>query len=218
MRHKRVYIVLLLLIVGGRGFSQIPVECFAGHERSTIDIMFFKFLKHPDQSNTRFLFFNRNRASIDYRMSGSAYLPQFGFTEALSYNAPRLKGLAPVVVIQVLGSGVYLKSGLQWARIRKNMTLFSWLVCELNQKPNLDYFLLLRYQPKINKHLKLFSQLETLNTIPASTKGKINLTQRLRLGVAWKGYQMGVGVDLNESQMNDFAIVQNFGLFLRHEF
>lgn len=218
MRHNRVYIVLLLLLVGSRGFSQIPVEWFAGHQRSTIDIMFFKFLKYPDQSNTRFLFFNRNRAGIDYRMTRTTYLPQFGFTEAFSYNAPRLNGWAPVAVVQVLGSGVYLKSGIQWARIQKNITLFSWLVCELNQKPNLDYFLLLRYQPEINKHLNLFSQLETVNTIPVVSTGKLNLTQRLRLGVAWNGYQLGGGVDLTESQMNDFAIIHNIGLFLRHEF
>lgn len=218
MKLKAMIYFLLLLIFSSRGFSQIPVEWFAGHQRSTIDIMFFKFLKHPNQSNTRFLFFNRNRAGMDYRMTRTTYLPQFGFTEAFSYNAPRLKGWAPVAVVQVLGSGVYPKSGIQWVRIQKNITLFSWLVCDLMRKPNLDYFLLMRYQPELSKHLNLFSQLETLNTFPTSLGGQINLTQRVRLGIDWRGYQLGAGADLNESKINNYRIISSIGLFVRHVF
>ena len=59
--------------------AQIPVEIFGGHHRSTIDIMFFKFFKNNKAENSPWLFFNRNRASIDYRMTDTSFLPQFGF-------------------------------------------------------------------------------------------------------------------------------------------
>jgi hypothetical protein len=70
------------LLIRSAALSQIPVEVFAGHEKTTVDLMFFRFFKNSAGENSRFLFFNRNRASVDYRMTGKSYLPQFGFTEA----------------------------------------------------------------------------------------------------------------------------------------
>lgn len=90
--------------------GQIPVELMAGHERSTVDVMFFSFFKDKQGQNSRWLFFNRNRASIDYRMTDNTYLPQFGFTEAISYNHEKLNGFAPVAVGQVLSWGHMLKA------------------------------------------------------------------------------------------------------------
>ena len=118
-------ISVLLLVMVSDGLCQVPVELFTGHEKTTIDLQFFRYVKQSNGQNSRWLFFNRNRASIDYAMTSKTSLPQFGFTEALSYNHPALKGFAPVAVVQVFNLGVFPKAGIQYARVRENLVIFS---------------------------------------------------------------------------------------------
>ncbi len=214
--RKSLFIILLLFcsIVN----AQIPVELFGGHEKTTVDIMFFKYFKNKHGENSRWLFFNRNRASIDYRMTKTTYLPQFGFTEAISYNHEKLKGFAPVVVGQVLSWGVYPKAGIQYAHIGKKITVFSWLVCETLDKPDLDYFLLFRFTPKLTDKINLFTQIESVNTFPTTGIDNLSFSQRFRLGLSIKSYQFGAGLDLNQTGNTTFTNNYNVGGFLRHEF
>lgn len=207
-----------MLLAGSIASAQIPVEVFGGHKRTTVDIMFFRFFKNGQGENTRWLFFNRNRAAIDYRITGSTYLPQFGFTEAVSYNHEKLKGIAPVVVGQVLSPGVFAKAGIQYARIAKNLTVFTWLVCETRANPDLDYFLLVRYTPELTARISLFTQAESVNTIPTVRSGSFSFTQRLRAGLQIKSYQFGAGADFNQAGNTSFSRFYNVGIFLRHEF
>ncbi|MCA6434258.1 MAG: hypothetical protein IM574_11695, partial [Cytophagales bacterium] len=93
-------LIIVFVFLSGMAQAQIPVEIFAGYQKLTIDVMFFKYFKNKQKENSNWLFFNRNRASVDYRMTSKTYLPQFGFTEAISYNHPKLKGFAPVAVVQ----------------------------------------------------------------------------------------------------------------------
>ena len=115
---------MAMLLFRGIAFAQIPVEVFAGHKKATADIMFFKFIKNKEGHNSKFLFFNRNRASIDYAMTKTTNLPQFGFTEAISYNHEKLKGFAPVVVGSILNRGIYPKAGIQFAKNKKRLHHF----------------------------------------------------------------------------------------------
>lgn len=198
--------------------AQIPVEIFAGHERTTVDIMFFKYFKNKEGESSRWLFFNRNRASIEYRMTETTYLPQFGFTEAISYNHGKLKGFAPVIVVQVLSRGVFPKGGIQYAHISKNMTLFTWVVLETLKKPDLDYFLLFRYTPKLKAKVNLFTQVESVNTFPTGGSENFRFTQRVRLGIQLKTYQFGAGADFNQTGNTTVTHIYNIGSFIRHEF
>jgi hypothetical protein len=198
--------------------AQIPVEIFGGHEKTTVDIMFFKYFKNKQRENSRWLFFNRNRASIDYQMTKTTYLPQFGFTEAISYNHEKLLGFAPVLVGQVFSGGVYPKAGIQYAHIRKEVTIFTWLVCETLEKPDLDYFLLFRYTPKLSEKVKLFTQVESVNAFPTASTDNYSFTQRLRLGLSVKSYQLGAGSDFNQTGNATFTKTYNVGGFIRHEF
>lgn len=198
--------------------GQIPVEFFAGQDRATVDIMFFKWFKNKSDENSRWLFFNRNRAAIDYRQTSSAYLPQFGFTEAISYNHPALKGLAPVWVGQILSSSVISKTGIQYAHIRKDLTLFTWFVCQTSNQPILDYFLLLRYTPSITEKIKLFTQMESINAFPTNRNLYNNFTQRFRLGISYRHFQIGAGADFNQSGRGTLMKTINAGVFIRHEF
>jgi hypothetical protein len=215
-------IFIILIGIYSKVKAQIPVEIFAGHERSTVDIMFFKYFKNtqadPNNHRDRWLFFNRNRASVDYRMTKTTFLPQFGFTEAISYNHEKLKGFAPVLVGQVLSWGVYAKAGIQYAHIKKEITVFTWLVCEILEKPDIDYFLLFRYTPKLSEKINLFTQVESVNALPTVSKDNFSFTQRLRLGLSIKSYQFGAGADFNQSGNTTFAKTYNLGGFIRHEF
>lgn len=198
--------------------AQIPVEVFGGHKKTTVDVMFFKFFKNRKGENSHVLFFNRNRASIDYRMTERSYLPQFGFTEAVSYNHPKLKGFAPVIVAQVLSWAVYPKAGIQFVYTKKEVTIFTWIVCEMLNSPDLDYFLLFRYTPRLTDRLHLFTQVESVNAFPTSLPGTLNLTQRIRLGLKIKDWQLGAGADINEAGNATYLTTYNLGGFLRHEF
>jgi hypothetical protein len=214
----RKSLVIILLIFCATAKAQIPVEVFGGHEKTTVDIMFFKFFKNKQEENSRWLFFNRNRTNIDYRMTKTTFLPQFGFTEAISYNYEKLKGFAPVLVGQVLSRGVYPKVGIQYTHIKKEITIFTWLICEILEKPDLDYFLLFRYTPKLSEKINLFTQLESANAFPTFSTDNYNYIQRLRLGLSIKSYQFGAGADFTQTGNSTFTKTYNVGGFIRHEF
>ncbi len=215
---KQLPVVMAMLLLRGMAFSQIPVEAFAGNKKATIDVMFFKYFKNKNQTNSRFLFFNRNRATIEYQKTSSRYLPQFGFTEAISYNHEKLRGFAPVFVGQIFNSGFYTKTGIQFARIRKELTIFTWVVSETKNQPNFDVFFLGRYTPKLSEKLNLFSQLELVNTIPSTSQNNYSFTQRIRLGLKIKEFQFGLAADFSEIGRSYYKQTGNSGIFLRYEY
>ncbi len=214
--RKIFYITLLVWCSTAK--AQIPVELMGGHEKATVDIMFFKYFQNKQGENSLWLFFNRNRASVDYRMTETTYLPQFGFTEAISYNHEKLKGFAPVWVGQVLSWGVYSKAGIQYAHVKKKVTIFTWLVCETNANPNLDYFLLFRYTPQLTDKVALFTQVESINTFPTVSTANHQFAQRFRLGISKNHFQLGAAADLNQTGNDLFVSSYNAGIFIRHEF
>jgi hypothetical protein len=218
MKSKIFFTVIASLIFMSGAFAQIPVEVFAGHKKTSFDLMFFKFFKNKEATNSKFLFFNRNRVSIDYKQTTTSNLPTFGFTEALSYNHPKLKGFAPVVVAQVNNKGIFPKAGLQYFYRKNDFTFFSWVVCETLKDPNLDLFVLTRYEPKLTEKLNLFTQLELVNAFPTEGTGNYNLFQRVRVGLKIKSLQVGAGADFNEFGNKTFINTNNIGGFLRYEF
>lgn len=215
---KIVLLIIAALLFRSVAIAQIPVEVFAGHKKLTVDIMFFKYLKNKEGNASRFLFFNRNRSSIDYAMTSNTNLPQFGFTEAFSYNHEKWKGFAPVIVASILNRGVYPKAGLQFAKIKKDYTIFSWAVAETLKNPNIDFFFLARYTPKLTDKLNLFSQIELVNAFPTLSTNNYSFTQRFRLGVKMQAFQLGAGIDLTQLGRKVFIQSENFGGFLRYEF
>ena len=211
-------VVLAVVLLKSAAFAQIPVEIFAGDKKTTVDIMFFRFFKNNTGENSKFLFFSRNRAGIDYEMSDTENLPQFGFTEAISYNHPKLKGFAPVLIGQVFNAGIYPKVGLQYVHFTNQITVFSWFVTETLQNPKLDYYLLFRFVPKISEKTGLFTQVESLNTFPTSQSNGFSFSQRIRIGVKKQSFQFGLGTDLSETGRDSLTLTANSGIFIRYEF
>lgn len=220
--NSKIKLVIILICfisaISGTIKAQIPVEVFGGHKKASFDVMFFKYFKNKETANSKFLFFNRNRVSFDYKQTTTTYLPAFGFTEAVSYNHPKMKGFAPVIVAQVNNKGIYPKAGIQYYYRKHNFTLFSWVVCETLKDPNVDGFVLTRYEPKLTEKLNLFTQLELVNAFPTTSTGNYNFFQRVRVGLKIKAWQFGAGADFNEFGNSTFENTNNIGGFLRHEF
>ncbi|MFM8741416.1 MAG: hypothetical protein ACKOC0_14610 [Cytophagales bacterium] len=216
---KIALLLIASLLAGSEVCSQIAVEGFAGNQKTTADILFFKYFKNKEGNNSTFLFFNRNRASMDYRQTSNAYLPQFGFTEAVSYNRPALKGFAPVAVVQIFNTGTFPKIGVQYFHQKKHFMFFTWAVIETMQKPLVDYFVLTRFQPQVSEKVQLFLQLELVNTLPTTAENNYNFIQRMRLGLRLgESWQTGVGADFTQNGRTDFVTTSNIGVFLRKEF
>lgn len=217
MWHKSLLLFFALLLAGSVR-AQIPVEILGGDKKASFDLMFFRFFKEKSGQNSKFLFFSRERAVVDYRQTSTRFLPQFGFTEALSWNHPGLKGIAPVLVGQVLNNGTFGKAGVQYVYLSQTVTVFGWSVMEIKKNPFIDVFLLLRYTPRLNKKWQLYSQIELINTLPTGALGYFSFGQRLRLGVKKGEWQFGAGSDFSAFGRETYSTLQNTGLFLRHEF
>lgn len=219
-RHFKmlVWVGVALFFSKNGATAQIPVEVFGGDKKASFDLMFFKFFKNKEGKNGKFLFFSRERAVVDYKQTATANLPQFGFTEAISYNHPALKGIAPVLVGQVLNRGTFAKTGVQYAHVSKTLTVFGWSVIGLKKKPDVDLFLLLRYTPKLGEKWHLYTQAEFVNAFPTDETALFTFTQRLRLGLKKADWQFGLGGDFTALGRQDFNSSQNTGVFLRHEF
>lgn len=216
--NRFLFCLIFFVCVHRDASAQIPVEILAGNEKASFDLMFFKFFKNKEKQNSKFLFFSRERAVVDYQQTTSANLPQFGFTEAVSYNHPALKGFAPVVVGQILNRGTFAKTGVQYAYISKTWTIFGWSVLEIDEKPDVDVFLMLRFTPKLTNKWHLYSQIELINALPTDPDGYYNFVQRLRLGLKRAEWQFGLGSDLTTSGTNTFTSNANTGAFIRYEF
>lgn len=213
-----LFFVIATFLSRSVAIAQLPVEVFFGDEKATIDIMFFKFIKNTQGGNTEWLFFNRNRASIDYKQTTTSQLPQFGFTEAVSYNNENLYGFAPVAVVSVLNRGVFPKLGVQYANISKDLTIFTWSVVETNENRNIDFFLLTRYTPLLINKLHLFTQLEFVNVFPTTEMQNYSFVQRARLGFKLCEFQFGLGGDFSQFGRNEFQTTTNIGGFIHYEF
>jgi hypothetical protein len=214
----RWVITTAMALLTSSAIAQIPVEVFAGRHKTTFDVMFFKYFKTATGTNSKWLLFNRNRYSIDYLQTTTTNLPQLGSVTAISYNAITLKGIAPVAVMQVTNRGVAPKLGIQYAAMPKHWLLFTWFVAETLQQPSIDYFLLLRYTPILQRQ-QLFTQVELVNAIPTSTTKTYSFIQRLRLGLKHKALQCGAGIDITtQGLQKSLQSNTNAGVFLRYEF
>lgn len=218
MKLSSTVMLVALLLCGSGAFAQIPVELMVGHQKASIDLMFFKYLKQKDNNNSRWLFFSRARASVDYRITSSTNLPSFGLTEALSYNPRNWKGFAPVAVVQVFNRGVFPKAGIQFAHVVQRFTVFSWVVAETMKEPDIDYFLLCRATPRLGTKLDLFSQVELVNSFPTQETSSFSFMQRIRLGLSGGHTQYGLALDLTQAGRSSWVSTTNFGGFLRYIF
>lgn len=200
----------MLLFIRGIAFSQ-SVEVYTGQKRLGIDLMWFKNFKTSNDKKTPFLFFSRNRASVDYQNSPSL----FGSTNAISYNLKN--GIGIVAVSSFLNTGITQKMGIQYYKQKDNFMFFGWVVADIKKNGNIDAFGLFRFQPKIINTWKLFSQLEVF-PIYNPSNNYWNVTERLRFGPKIDRFAFGFMIDMNQLGASTLNTTENFGGFLRYDF
>lgn len=218
MWQKFILTAVAVWAIAQTAFSQTAFEVFAGNKKASVDVLFFKFFKNNTDENTPWLLFNRSRGIVDYRQTTTRYLPQFGLVNAISYNPKKLNGLAPVATVIISAAGVELKTGIQLYKNIKNFTVFTWLVYDVYENKALDYYTLIRFEPKLTKKFSLFSQLELANTFSTKTGGNNFYTQRIRVGLKTGLWQFGIGADNSQINNSDFLKNNNAGIFIRHIF
>lgn len=208
--YKIVCTVMAALSFNVAAMAQ-SLEYYAGHKRTGVDLMWFKNFKKPSGKPAAFLFFSRNRASVDYHNSPAS----FGSVNAVSFTVK--KGLGIVAVASFINSGFTPKAGIQLYKQKNDLLFFGWLVTDLKSKGNIDLFGLFRYQPLIREPWRGFCQVELFPVYnPAGENW--NLTERLRLGIKYDKFVFGLMTDLNQTGHTDFTTTENAGGFLRYEF
>lgn len=204
------YLVAILFACGEVTFAQIPLEVFVGNEKTAVDVLWFRSIKNQQGEPTSFLFFNRNRAVVDYHNRTS-----FGSTNALSFAV--FEGLGVVLVGQFFNSGFYPKAGVQYYFTHDRLSIFSWAVVETLNEPDADWFVLGKYEPQITEEWRLYLQAEFLGS--TGFNGVLNLSQRLRIGMGLEGWVFGFGSDFIETgKLPSLTVNANAGVFLRREF
>ena len=211
MKYNNIlFCAMAMLFFQGIAIGQ-SVEAYAGHQRVGVDLMWFKNFKNNKDERSPFLFFSRNRASVDYNNAPTA----FGSTNALSYNFKN--GLGFVTVASFLNAGFTPKAGVQLYKSKGPFMFFGWLVTDIRKNGNLDLFGLFRYQPVINGHWKGFGQIE-LFPVYTPSAGTWNLTQRVRLGARYQLWAAGFMADFNQLIVDNTIKTSNVGGFLRYDF
>lgn len=211
MNNRLLFTLVLAAFLIRSVASAQSVEVYGGHQRTGVDLMWFKNFKNAEEEPSSFLFFSRNRASINEPDASTA----FGSTNAVSYNFKN--GLGIVAVGAFLNAGFTTKTGLQYFKSRGDFMFFGWLVTDLKKQGSIDLFGMFRYQPQIGSQWRLFSQVE-LFPVFSPQKGLWNLTERLRLGAWHHDWAAGAMADFNQTGRNDFIQTGNLGIFLRHDF
>ena len=213
-------IASLAILAGSTPARAQAVEIFAGDDAATVDVMFFNYFKDGAGQPSPVLLFHRSRVLVDYDIDSSSRrnLPQFGMTNAVSYNAKALRGFAPVAAVSMTTSAVAAKVGLQYARVRPTHTVFGWLVSEAAARPAIDVFMLGRYVHQLTPALGIFTQLESLSVLPTDASASELFILRSRLGIDVARFQFGVGADVRRDTGSTSGTTANVGVFARHAF
>lgn len=212
-------VVALLAWAGGDARAQ-AVEVLAGHQAATADVLFFEYFPTTTGQPTPWLLFHRSRAVVDHDIDTASgrNLPQFGMTNAVSFNPAAWRGIGPVAAVSIATTGVATKVGTQYARVGPRTTVFGWVVVEAAARPAVDLFVLARHVRPLSGAIGLFTQVESINVLATKAGVASSLTLRGRIGLSRARWQAGVGADLRRTATAGTATTANVGVFVRHAF
>lgn len=172
------------------------IELMAGNRSATLD------LKASADLTNRLGVFIRARPSVDY----AGKISSFGLAD-LTINLSG--GLDAVGEVQLFGGKAVPRAGLQYFTKAGDFSLYALATIGLDSKPYVELVTLLRYTPALYKTLRLLAQVEGLTD--AGSSGHDFSTQRMRLGVEWKGWGAGAAADLTETGNSPKARDGTFG-------
>jgi hypothetical protein len=160
------------------------IELMAGNKNTTMD------LKASASIAERLGVFIRARPSVDY----SGEISTFGLMD-LSVGLGG--GLDAVGEVQAAGGSVVPRAGLQYFIRTGDFSLYALGTAGLDAAPCLEALVALRYAPMLRGSLRLLAAAEDVTD--ARPAGHIFSTQRIRLGLEWKGWGAGAAADLTET-------------------
>ena len=173
------------------------VEIINGNKNITTDQKMFVSI----DNDTSMLF--RNRTTIGDKNQVS----KFSLVD-LCYNLGN--GVEAVGEMQFIpGLKTEPRLGLQYFNKHKDLSLFLLGVSTLNQNPEYEVTSVVKYTPKMNDNLRLFTQAEIITNFSDDYHNFD--VQRLRFGVDNNGFKYGFGVDITDQGNNKgFFISKDF--------
>jgi len=106
-------------------------------------------------------------------------------------------------------------TGLQYFKKSGDLSLVLVPSISLNKEKDLNYQVILKYNPSISKDLRLLTQLEVLSGF---RKGeRLYGIERARIGLEKKGYTLGIASDTNQTGSSN-KTYSNIGGFIGIEF
>jgi len=172
------------------------IELMAGNKNTTLD------LKASADLTKKLGLFIRARPSVDY----AGNISSFGLAD-LTINLGG--GLDAVGEVQLFGGRAVPRAGMQYFTKTGDFSLYTLATIGLDSRPYLESVTALRYAPVLYKNLRLLAQVEDVTDV--SARGHDFSTQRMRLGVEWKGWGAGAAADLTETGNSPKPLDGTFG-------
>jgi hypothetical protein len=196
-----------LMLTGPKPAKANTVEVMAGNKNTTMD------LKASADVTDKLNVLIRARPSIDYTGAISSFA-------LLDLNIKLVGGLDAIGEVQAFDGKVVPRFGAQYFTKKGDFSLYDAATIGLDAKPYLESDTVLRYVPVLHNDLKLLTQFENLSDVDKG--GNIFSTQRIRLGLEWKGWGVGAAADLTELGHNpsskDGTLSINAGGFVTKKF
>ncbi|MCI5055300.1 MAG: hypothetical protein MRY83_04275 [Flavobacteriales bacterium] len=182
------------------------IEVMPGTENMFFDI---QFLKPLQEDNYKFTVFSRTRGIVDYESNANILSAAY-----VSYSSKMGLGLSVIGAVNS-GSGPSTAGGINILKAKKDFSIFALMAIEFEDPLGYSFFTIMRYTPLLRGDWKLYSSLELFTLFRKS--GHEVSSERIRLGLDFKGLQFGLGTNLTQFT-NEFISAENYGVFVRKSF
>lgn len=199
------YVFGFLLVCGLLRVVGQSVELMPGSEYTFVDV---QWLSRFDQSEN-WSFFSRTRATTVGEYETNLFTGGY-----LNYTTPKGIGASLVGRIATTGSGADV--GIHYFKAHESWMLFALASIELSDDLSYGWFSIFRYTPSLGEKWRLYNSLELFSNF--NEAGHYYSVQRLRVGVDYKRYQFGPGIDLSAFGEGYESNPTNFGFFIRKQF
>jgi hypothetical protein len=196
------FLFFILTVIAISSKAQVTYEGSMGSTRTGVDVIYAT----PLDSMNRWRLISRNIASAFYNHSTS--LVSFN---SLSYS---LKSGFGIVVNNLFTSArFYSAIGLQYIFNSKHIFLYLYFTKEISSNNFHDHVILVAWQPKIAKNLKLLFQNELNFTLFGLVND--NSLERLKVGLNYSNrFQFGLIIEAASSEKTFQPNYQNVGFFI----
>ncbi|MBP2831094.1 hypothetical protein J8281_02740 [Aquimarina sp. U1-2] len=205
MKLKQIGFFCLFFAFAKANYAQTTLEAFTTADNLTLEGWFFK----PLNEDYKLTLFSLNEAIVEYNTEETTFVSY----NVIGHNV--WKGFGPVVGARILEGRGSALAGIQWAKASEKFLITTNFTTEVRDNPFYELYILAQYKFPIDEKISFFSQLQ--NSTNFNNDRHDFSFQRLRVGISWKKYQVGAG--LNTFQFgDDWDFEIDPGIFVRVEF